>query len=324
MLLCVPQSWVEQTQILASIGGKEIIAPVLEMIQPITALPREDENKAKSSETVAEKLKKQEVKVEKVEAEIVEEPTAMLKPVEEDKITMSNSKICPVKIVPVKRDTCKVQIKSANAKTENNTTETVDEAVEAFKAKLTEKGINFTSVKRVPTGLVEVALTRTDGQPTLITVDLNDKLYGLGADVFFIGKINPLDEYTKKPLLFTDESLNAVINSSQIDPKYYVPDPVIALSTAIDAGSVHEHNVEKKKAVVDKAFKAVLSMEPEIKKSLGTEPYRFSFTRYKGVDNFSIVSGKKSRVSNLHDQKLLATRTVRIDVDGDNVTLNIK
>lgn len=339
MLLCVPNAWVEQTKILAELGGTEAIEPILKNITPIVATkeevkveePKIEKPEVKVNATSTPKLKpvepKTEENIEKVEAEIVEEPTAMFKPVEsesDDKIPMGTRKVCPVQIVPTKKESYKVRV-GKTPTTEVKAEEAIDESLESFKAKLIEKSINPVSIKRMPTGLLEVVLINNLNQPVLITVDNDDTLFGLGTDVFFIGKLNPLDEYTRQAILLTDESIGAVINNAQIDPKFYVPGNLVTMISMLDTTTIHEHNIKKKKEVLEKAFKAILEMQPEIKKSLNQgEAFRFSFVKYKSIDDFSIISGNKSRVSNLHEQKLIASRTIRIDVHDKNVTLNIK
>lgn len=344
MLLCVPNAWIEQTKILAELGGTEAIEPILKNITPIVATkeevkdeekveePKTEKTEVKVNATSTPKLKpiepKTEEKVEKVEAEIVEEPIAMFKPVEsesDDKIPMGTRKVCPVQIVPTKKESYKVHVGKTPTTKVKAEEEKIDESLESFKAKLIEKSINPVSVKRMPTGLLEVILVNNLNQPVLITVDNDDTLFGLGTDVFFIGKLNPLDEYTRQAILLTDESIEAVINNAQIDPKFYVPGNLVTMISMLDTTTIHEHNIKKKKEVLEKAFKAILEMQPEIKKSLNqNEAFRFSFVKYKSIDDFSIISGNKSRVSNLHEQKLIASRTIRIDVHDKNVTLNIK
>ena len=364
MLLCVPESWVKQTEILAELGGSDMLKDTLKNIKPVV-VSKEAEEKVEKVEAeiveaeiveaeiveaeiveaeiveeskteekkeevkTKEKKEKVEEKVEKVEAEIVEEPTAMFKPVEpqtDDVIPMGTRKVCPVQIVPTKKKASyKVQVGKTPKEEVKPVEEKFDESLESFKTKLIEKSINTASVKRMPTGLLEVVLINNLNQPVLITVDNDDTLFGLGTDVFFIGKINPLDEYTRQAILLTDESINAVINNVQIDPKFYVPGNLVTMISMIDTTSIHEHNVKKKKEVLEKAFKAILEMQPEIKKSLNSgEAFRFTFNKYKSIDDFSMISGNKSRVSNLHEQKLIASRTIRIDVHDKNVTLNIK
>lgn len=337
MLLCVPESWVKQTEILAELGGSDMVKTITENIKPIVVRKEEVKTEEKKEEAKVEvkatsetKLKPvdptSKEKVEKVDAEVVE-PTAMFKPVDpvdDGNITMGTRKTCPVKIMPTKKAAYRVQVGKTPATEVKPIEEKLDESLESFKAKLVEKSINLINIKRVPTGLLEVTLLNNFNQPVLITVDNDDTLYGLGVDVFFIGKINPLDEYNRRAFVLTDESLNAVVNNVQIDPKFYVPENVVLLSTMLDTASIHEHDIKKKKAVLEKASKAILEMEPDIKKAMGNEPFRFSFARYKSIDDFALVSGNKSRVSNLHEQKLIASRTIRIEVHEKNVSMNIK
>ena len=303
MLLCVPDSWLRATEIL---GGKVVDA--VNNIDPI--IP--EEIKVVDAEVVKETTKEEPVDVES---------TAELKPVEsEDKITMESRKTCPVKITPTKKETYKVKVGESLS-----TEESLDESLESFKAKLVEKNVKIQSLGRNPnTGLIEAVLVNKYYQSVPITADNDDILFGLGCDVFFFGKINPLDEYQKQPILLTDESLNAILNGVQVDPKYYVPKSVTTLASVIDTGSVHEHNVEKKKEVLDVAFKAILKMEQDIKNVLGDEPYRFSFVKYKNKDEFTIVSSRKNRVSNLSKQKLLTTKTITIEVHDGRADMNIK
>ena len=231
---------------------------------------------------------------------------------------MSNGKTCPIKIKATEKEDVHIDV------TGKHHDAVVDESLESLKTHLNEIGARYTSIKRVPTGLIEVVLIQVNGQPIPITVDTDDKLYGLGAYVFFIGKVSPLDEYKKRAILLTKESIAYVINGMPIDPKYYVPDLAVKLSSLIDTTSIHEHNAETKQKVLDKALKSIASVQEEIQTSIGNEPYRFVFTKYKSENDFTLVSSKKNRVSNLSDDKLHTTREIRIEVKDKNVTMNLK
>lgn len=281
---------------------------------------------------------KEAVKVEATEPEIIvdvpaeeikpveEEPTATLKPVDpvaDDNITMATRTTRPVvKVVPKKKKV-KIQV-GTTPKVEEIKSEEFDESLETLKMKLVEKSINITSINRMPTKLIEVGILNKFNQPVLLTVDNDNILYGLGTDVFFIGRVNVFDEYKLQPFLLTDNSLNAVLNNTPIDNKYYVPENVLLLSRLLDVASVHEHDTKKKEAVFEKAAKALLEVEQDIKETMGAEPYRFSFAKYKAPDDFVLISGNKSRLSNLIDEKLKATKTIRLSVNKKNVNLNIK
>lgn len=330
MTLCMPKSWFKQMEILSSFTGGKEIEKVFKNINFV----RPEKTEVKVEEINTEEVKIEESKVEEAKTENskteevkVEESSVMLNPVDittGDNITMGTRRTCPVKVMPKKKGTYKVQIGTTPKKDEVKVEEKFDESLEAFKAKLVEKSIKVLNINRVNTGLLEVSILNNFNQPVLMTVDNDDLLYGLGADVFFIGSINPLDEYTKQGLILTDESLNAVLNNQPIDPKFYVPSNIITMATMLDTASIHEHNTKKKKAVLEKAVKAILEVEPNIRETMGSEPFRFSFVRYKSIDDFTIVSDKKSKVSNLHEQKLLASRSIRIDVKNKNVNMVIK
>lgn len=321
MLLVVPESYKRQVEILKRFGIGD--TSCLDSIETVVVNKNSSPVSTKESKE-ALTSKKLDSRDEKAKIETKsEEPTAILKPVEtveeEDKIAMSNSKTCPVKIIPTKKNVVQ-RINVGKSVVEEN----VDESLEQFKAHLKEKSFNFTGLRRAHTGLVELNLTCTNNQLVPISVDIDDKLFHLGVYTFFIGKIKPLDEYNKPAVLFTDNAITAIINGQPIDSKYYVPKELVTLVSMIDGTSLHEHNLDKKKKALDKAFKAILEFQEEIKSMAPNQPYRFAFTEYKDPNNFSIISSNKNRVSNLSNDKLLTSKTLKIDVKaGKNLNITV-
>lgn len=321
MLLVVPESWSKQVEILKSFGIGDLSA--LDKIEAMTPVKKEvkvEEQKEvivrdnDAPEIIKEVIAPKEDETSEI-VEVKPEETS-----EEDTIAMSNRKTCPVQIVPTKSAVKKVDVTNVG-KVEK---EEIDESRLRFEADLGAKGVIFEKTRRMDTGLIEVDLVNNNGDIVTISVDVEDKLYGLGGQVFFIGAMHPKEEYIKQPFLLTDDSLRSVLNNLQIDKKFYVPRNWIEMESMIDTDSIREANIEKKKEVLETAYKAVMIHLDTIKNTVGTEPFRFVFTRYKNANDFVIISSNKNRESNLGPDKILATREVKITVKDHDVKLNIK
>lgn len=233
---------------------------------------------------------------------------------EDDKITMSDRKSCPVKVVPMEN-------KKVNVKTGKDTNK-FDETLTQFINELDAKGIKFKGAKRVDTGLVEVKLIKADGNVAVISVDIDNKIYGIGYNIFFIGKIPALAEYdNSKPIILNDDTINAIINNIPIEEKFYVPENFVIMNRLVDMTSLKETNMKKREKVLTKAAKALETLNDEIVKTANNEPFRFVFAKYESENKFSLVSSKRNLVSNLSKNKLNTEKEIWIHVDRDDVTL---
>lgn len=232
-----------------------------------------------------------------------------------DRITMKNRKANPVKVVPTSK---KSRVNVAKTDKKSKTDENLNKFIDRLKA----SNINFSSIKRMPTGLVEVVLNQPNGNNVTISVDIDNKIYNSGYMIFFIGKIAPLSEYSNKPIILNDKTLNAVINSKPIPVKYYVPEDLVKLNGVLNITTLKETNKDKKEKVLDKAFKAIEAMNEEIINVSAGHPVRFAFAKYKSEDEFSLVSSKRNLVSNLSKEKLNTDKEIWININGDSITLN--
>lgn len=275
------------------------------------------------------------VKAETVQEEVIHE--AKLKPIEEvetiDKITMSERKVCPVKVVPTKKvNTIKVQVKpnSPISKIKVNSTNTktdeamVDETLEQFKNELISRGYKFTDIRRAETGLVEVNLIQPSGNTVMITVDINSIIYNNGVVIFFMGQINPGDEYTVPGFLFTPQSITAVINGDKISPKDYVPEQFAILNRILDYRSLKEKNPKKRDDILRKAARALAELNDDIVKVADGSPFRFNFTKCKSKDDFIMIASSRNVVSNLSKERVNTTKHIEVVVNGKKATMNLK
>lgn len=245
----------------------------------------------------------------------VEPAVIKVKPSNGDVINMAERKTCPVEVVANKSKESLVKV-GKEKKSE------FDESLNLFMADLDNKGIKFSGAKRVASGLVEVKLIQNNGNIVIISVDIDNKIYGAGYVVFFIGKVPAFGEYNSTPIVLNDQTINAVINNVQIDPKFYVPENLVILNRMVDITSLKETNKKKREKVLAKTAKALETLNDEIVQAAAGEPFRFSFAKYKSEDNFALVSSKRNVVSNLSDEKLITDKEIWIKVEKESATLN--
>lgn len=281
-------------------------------------LKKKEEVKPKNDDTVIIIEPTKIIESSNEEVEIIDvEPTKvepLKKKEDNDVITMNDRRTCPVKVIP-KKDKISINI---NKKKE------VDKALNGFLIDLNSRGVLVNSAKRVSTGLVEIQLIQATGNIVTISVDIDNKIYNSGYIVFFIGKVKPLDEYINRAIILTDNTLNAIINNIQIDPKYYVPEEMLYLNKKIDMTTLKENNKNKREKVLEKVSKTFETLNEDIIKAANGEPTRFAFAKYESPDKFSIVSSKRNLISNLDKKKLNTSKEIWINVNKKNVTLNCK
>ena len=326
------------------IGGYLLHSVVHRNVDIIDMEPKEEvkeEPKEEVKEEVKEEPKeevKEEVKEEPKE-EVKEEPKEEVKqePKEEvkeevkvkvntskkskksfndDKIGMQNRKVCPVKI-PIKK-------KSTNNNIENNKEE--EHRLYHFVEHLRSMNINFNPPKRMPTGLYELDLYQINkGVYVKLSFDIDGLLYS--DDIkFFIGHVNPGEEYVKPAIIMTKKSLEAVINNNPIPAKYYVNETLFNLNKVLDMQSLKEKDPEKRSKVFEIVGKAI--SDPDIYngilKASNGEAFRFAFCRYVSTDEFSIVSSKRNLSSNLSNDRLRVSKEIWINIKDKNVELITK
>ena len=276
-----------------------------EIPQPSEKVLEEDKNKHKSKSSMSEQVKSENVCPVKVIPKKENKYKVQIdkKKDESDKITMADRKTNPVKVVPSKKSKVKV-----------GTKDKVDENLDKFKNRLDSIGINYRNIKRKSTGLVELNLIQNNGNNVTISADIDNKIYGSGYMTFFIGKIPALAEYTNKPIILNDTTLKCIVEDKPIDPKYYVPEDLVRLNAVLNITTLKEGNKKKREKVLDTAFRAIESLSKEIIDISGPEAVRFAFAKYKGENEFSLVSSKRNLVSNLSNEKLNTDKEIWINI----------
>ena len=340
--LCVPESYVERETIMSTICGSEKVEEPfkkararVEYITPKVDLKKEEKKEEVKADPVKEEPKKdekEEVKeTEKVEEPVKEEvseeekksypqenettdgkePSASLKPAE-DTITMENRKVCPVKIVPTSTKS-KVDVKSAGKTT------TEDEGINAFKVFLEKEGIRYSNIKRVNTGLVELILPNS----TILSVDINDRLYGVGRPVAFIGKLKPLDEYkpNRKGFILNKETVEAIKKGQIPAEEYLITEEKELIYSELDINSLTESDFAKRVKVINKAHDSIKLHEQGIQEAAAGTPVRFTFSEYKSIDDFKLISSSISKISALCNDNLRTDKTIVIQIKGKEVSL---
>lgn len=280
------------------------------VIQPVKKI--EKEVKPSVEEKVIPINKEEPVKEEKQEIKEVKEEVIV-----EDKIAMSDRKICPVKVIP--KEKSKPMIKVA---TDNQIEDDVN--INNLVTDLNRIGVQFCNVKRVPTGLVELDIVQANGNLVRISVDTDSYLYGDGHRIFFLGKVKPLDEYNVQAFLFTPEPMLSIVNGAPIPGNFYVPEGYKVLNRMLDSTTLMEKDPKKREAILSKAAKAIEQMNDEILKAAAGEPFRFAFAKCKSEEMFTLVSSARNRVSNLSKDKLFTNKEIWIEVKDNQVTLNSK
>lgn len=236
----------------------------------------------------------------------------------DDKIT------CPVKIKSAVKRIAKVDVmgqpKVEEVKAEKSVEK--DEVIDSICTDLDNIGIKFTNVNKMPTGLTQMDLLLNDGTFCTISVDGESKIYNDGVRIFFLGKINPGDEYTNTAYVFAAEPIRAIVNGVKIPDNFYVPEKSQIINRMVDMRTLKKD--KKRNKILSKAAKAFEKLNDEIQTAANGEPFRFAFTKIQSEDHFSMVSSKRNVESNLSDNKLVTTKEIWIDVDKNNVTLHTK
>lgn len=269
-----------------------------------------------TKESISDKLKDVEtvITVPEENIKVIDEKKSSIP--KEDNIKMETKITCPVKIVP--SDKVKIDVTKTLSDKKN------DDTLNKFIEQINSMGVRYTNIKRVSSGLVEVNLNTNTGTNLLISVDIDSKIYNLGTIIFFIGKINPLDEYNTPSFVLNKKTMYSIINGLNIDPKYYVPEKLRILNRVLDTKTLRETNKDKKEKVFEVAAKAIEKMNTEIVDNAAGESFRFAFARYKSENDFSIVSSNRNKVSNLSEEKLYTSKQIWLTVKGDTVTLKCK
>lgn len=247
-------------------------------------------------------------------AKVISEPVEV-KTVKENKIAMSDRRTCPVKVKTTKSSN-KIHVgtkKIPNAKE--------DESLNHLINDLTNMSINFANVKRMPTRLVELDLIQFDGTPVKISVDVDNVLYGDDTRIFYIGRMNPMDEYSKPAFIFTFEAINSIVNKRYINKNLYVPEGFQILNRMVDFTTLRENDKTERDKVLQKTAKVIEKMNEEIIQNANGEPFRFAFAKYESDDKFTIVSSKRNRISNLAKNTLLTSKEIWIEVNGEDINL---
>lgn len=244
----------------------------------------------------------------------------------EQKITARNRKVCPVKVVPTDKKTVAIKVNNKDTKKEKVKKDKDEEhRLHHFIEHLNNLNIQYTDIKRSDTGLYELNIVLANGQPFKISADINGLLYS--DDIkFFIGHINPGDEYVNPAIMMTKESLYAVLNGKKIPDKYIISESLFTLNKVLDMQTLKEKDRKKREKIFEKTARAI--SDPEIYnailKASNGEAFRFAFCRYMNENEFSIVSSRRNLSSNLSNDKLIVSKEIWINIKDDNVQLKTK
>lgn len=190
-----------------------------------------------------------------------------------------------------------------------------DESLKAFEYQLQTDGIPFITTKRNKnTKLAEVTLANHK----TITVDI-DNLLGYDRAVFWTEKIGPLDEYKIRPAFCSKDSLACLLANDFIAENFYVPEEIFVGTALMDISTLKMDDTTEKYQVITKAVKSINSKKDEIDNNT-----RFVFANFKNINEFTLVSSNKSRVSNLEKHKIRTNKTVTLTVKGNDVEYDVK
>lgn len=271
---------------------------------------------------------KKETEAPKVEIPVKEKKTKTVnyKIKDDDKITMQDRKICPVK-VPVASKNNNVNTTEHSSFKGKKITDVKEEEhhLSHLVEHLRTLNVNFTPPKRMPTGLYELDLIQMNGNPVRLSFDINGQLYS-NEIKFFFGRVNPGEEYMKPAIMMTRASIEAIVKGSNIPNKYYISESLFNLNKVLDLQTLKETDKKKRGMVFEKAAKVI--SDPDIYngiiKAANGEAFRFAFCRYNSTDDFSLVSSKRNLSSNLTDDKLRVSKEIWINVKGRDVQLTTK
>lgn len=274
----------------------------------IEAVNEEENSKVVNAEEVAEEKKDNIVEIN-------------VKP--DDVINMEDRKICPVQVIPAKEEPVVIDVTGKKEKVNMS-----DEGVAHISSHLMAMGANLKDARRVSTGLIEADIVQNDGNIITITIDDDNRIYGLPYHIFFIGKISsdfPY-EYQSMPIMLTEETINGIINHNyNFEKRYYVPEKYLILNRLIDLTSLKENNKNKRKKMLEKLAKVFTAFNDDIVRAANGDEYRFTVVKYKSYKDFTIVSSKKNRISNIGNRNLNATKEIWIKSNNNgNVDLFTK
>ena len=284
----------------------------------IGSVPNKDETittepTIKQDESIPEV--KVEVKVEEGKPEIkvkvkVEEPKSVITTEDtEQKITMENRKVCPVKVKPA------TPVKKLVNVTTKDTSEE-DHRLAHFMNILNNAKVAYTKPVKQPNGLYLMKIIKKDHQQVEISVDIDGLLYSKDIK-FFFGRINPGEEYDPhNPQVFmTNEVLNAIVHGKVIDEKYFVPRNFILLNKVVDIASLPEEDSKKREILLNRVSKMVSDDENYNTINKATNGvFRFVFEEYKDPDNFVLASSNKNLASVLDKNSYLKSKEYKIVV----------
>lgn len=241
---------------------------------------------------------------------------------EEQKITMQDRRECPVKVLSKEE---KVAIKKKDDHHKHGEQHELEHHLQHFVQHLRDANIEFTAPVRVPTGLYELCVINKNNQQVLISADIDGILYD-NAIKFFIGRVLPGEEYSKKCFLLTKSSAEALKSGSLLPEKCSIPENLFILNRVVDLQTLKEKDEKKREAT----FKTVANIISDsdfyngILKAANGEPYRFAFSRYTSPTDFSIVSSSRNLSSNLTNDHLNVSKEIWINVKDENVSLTTK
>lgn len=280
---------------------------------------KKEDVKEQQKETKTEEKKKD---ITEVEVPIKKKKTSRVtfQMKDDDKITMQNRKVCPVK-VPVRGQTNKVEADSKKIEDVKEEEHRLSHLVEHLR----NLNVNFTAPQRMSTGLYELDLIQMNGNAVLLSFDINGLLYS-DEIKFFIGRVQPGEEYMKPAIMMTRKSIEAIINGVNIPKKYYISENLFNLNKVLDLQTLKEKDKKKRAKVFELAAKVI--SDPDIYDGIlrasNGEAFRFAFCRYNSTDNFSLVSSKRNLSSNLTNDKLLVSKEIWINVNGRDIELITK
>ena len=276
------------------------------------------EAKAETKDSKENSSSKQETKKEiKVEVKKEEDKKSKV-----DVITLANRSTCPVKVLTMEeKEALKKKESKADAKNKDE-----EHRLQHLIHHLNDSGIQFSKPVKMNTGLYEFNIIQTNGNIVPISVD-NDGLLYSEEIKFYIGHMNPGDEYDNKQCFYmTKESLEALKNAQQIPERFIVPEETFILNKLVDLRTLKEKD-QKKRAEVFKRVAKIMSdkdLYNGILKAANGEPFRFAFSRYTSENEFSIVSSKRNHLSNLSDEKLNVSKEIWINFKDNKVDLKTK
>ena len=270
-----------------------------------------------------------------IDAEIVDEEVKEDKVdlndfnIEDGKVTMQNRTVKPVIKIKTTKEP-KVKIKVGKHNHEHHDHKVDDEehhqlmhTIEHLNNYLPGASIN---PYKTETGLLEVVVTNPLHQQIVLSVDFKGLLYNDNLK-FFIGHINPGDEYKAQCFMMTPKALQAINEGKPVPANCLIPESVFVLNKILDVSSLREKDFKKRSKILEKAAKALSNQKisDAIIRAANGEPFRFAFARCKNENTFSLVSSKRNKLSNLNPNSNIKTdKEIWVDVKNNEVTMNVK